>query len=176
MIAESYGRPRESEVAYYTDQVTVLGNRVVMCREPGCVFSGGVAAFLRHDCQRPLVPSRATLKTLYRCSRERAKGIGPSKPGVYCVGNGLAAKIGKSWNAVRERMSEGQVWSPVELQLMAVLSEDPEDERAIHEYLRGSHIRGEWFYLSSETLELIEWAKCGKTWGMWQIEKVRRGE
>lgn len=60
----------------------------------------------------------------------------------------MRVKIGHTTNDPTHRMSQLQTGCPAKLDLFAVVDGwGREDERKIHELLRGYHVRGEWFRL-----------------------------
>jgi len=83
----------------------------------------------------------------------------PARPGVYAVkGAGNFVKIGKGKN-IAQRLRDIQTNHPVPLRLLAVLSDDPEDEKLFHSKLAAHRAHGEWFRLEDEVLEVIRKAR-----------------
>lgn len=74
----------------------------------------------------------------------------PETPGVYalfCIPGFV--KIGRAANIARRRL-ELQIGYPLDLSLIAVLSQDPEDEPEFHARFAKDRVRGEWFALSRD--------------------------
>lgn len=69
----------------------------------------------------------------------------PETRGVYCacVFTGYV-KIGRA-NNIANRMTAFQTHTPEDVKLLAVLSENPLDERAFHLRFAAWRVRGEWF-------------------------------
>lgn len=78
----------------------------------------------------------------------------PSGPGVYAIRSGDFVKIGRSGN-IKARLAELQAAHPTTLRLVAVLSHDPAEEPHFHRRLQRFRVRGEWFQLRGELLDLI---------------------
>lgn len=78
----------------------------------------------------------------------------PSGPGVYAIRSGDFVKIGRSAN-IKTRLAELQAAHPTALRLVAVLSRDPAEEPQFHRRLQRFRVRGEWFQLHGEVLDLI---------------------
>lgn len=87
---------------------------------------------------------------------EGLKEIVPiSVAGVYVIqANGYYVKIGRAQN-IRDRIRGMQTASPVPLRLLAIASHNPNDERAIHQRLKTSRVRGEWFHLDEQVVSFI---------------------
>ncbi len=73
-------------------------------------------------------------------------------PGVYLIRCGKLMKIGRASKSIEQRRSALQTSSPQRLELVAVLSTDPDDERAFHAALSAHRSHGEWFVCSAESL------------------------
>ena len=79
----------------------------------------------------------------------------PTCSGVYAVlGAEHYVKIGKAAN-IRDRLSNLQTANPVPLELLAVLSNDPESEASFHARWIRWRRDGEWFELSTDMCEAI---------------------
>ena len=67
-------------------------------------------------------------------------------------------KIGRA-KSVGHRLNEIQTHSPFELEVLAVANYGDAAERIIHQYLEAQWERGEWFRLTPETWQVIEWMR-----------------
>lgn len=83
----------------------------------------------------------------------------PDVPGVYAVA-GIAGfvKIGRA-KSIARRLINIQSDCPVEVQLLAVLSTDPNDEERFHEMFAFERVRGEWFRASDRLLSYLDEAR-----------------
>ena len=76
-------------------------------------------------------------------------------PGVYVVRSGASMKVGRSTRAIRLRVNELQIAQPEPLELLAILSANPDDEKAAHARLAPFHERGEWYRVTAESLRIV---------------------
>jgi len=108
-------------------------------------------AFLRERHSR--APAGESAEIL-AASLSSLPGIAPpATPGVYAIqGVGGFVKIGRAKN-IAYRLRKIQNAHPTPIKLLAILSPDPEDERAHHH--RWAHLRraGEWFAPDHELIE-----------------------
>ncbi len=111
-----------------------------LMRLRGKVQDGAIRAPISVD--QPLVPGTREI-------------VAPSTGGVYVIqASGYYVKIGRAENIAR-RLRHIQVNHPVPVRLLAVASTDPNDERSIHERLKSSRVRGEWFRLDEAVAQFI---------------------
>jgi len=86
--------------------------------------------------------------------------VAPSKPGVYAIrGSGPFVKIGRADN-IRRRLRQLQGAHPEPLTLVAVLSQNPDDEKLLHDRFALLRQRGEWFRLGAQLVEAIRGASA----------------
>lgn len=86
----------------------------------------------------------------------KIEGLEPPRcPGVYAIA-GVAGyvKIGRAQN-IADRLESLQPGHPVRLRLLAVLSFDPERERALHARWARLRAHGEWFAEDAELCEFV---------------------
>jgi hypothetical protein len=69
-------------------------------------------------------------------------------------------KIGKA-NSVGKRLAEIQTHCPHDLELLAAPVWEDRMERVIHAHLRAHNERGEWFRLTPEVQQVIDWMLAG---------------
>lgn len=83
----------------------------------------------------------------------------PSSPGVYCVSSAMLpdiVKIGSSRN-IKKRVGIISVYHPGGVEMRAVLSLDPRDERKFHKKFRAHRIKGgEWFHVRGSLAEYLK--------------------
>jgi hypothetical protein len=86
--------------------------------------------------------------------------VPPDQPGVYCIkGAGDYVKIGCASRSIRQRISELQTSHPVKIELLAILSRDPRDERKFHDQFSALREHGEWFRFERPIFEAIKQAR-----------------
>ena len=84
-------------------------------------------------------------------------------------------KIGKS-RKVSSRLKELQVSSHLDLKLLAECNWHDQNEVILHEYLKDSYIRGEWFDPTEKVMLVVEFLKKDDFYGlMAKISKDRGG-
>lgn len=77
-------------------------------------------------------------------------------PGVYALRAGPHIKIGRSDVSIKQRIGQLQTGQALKLELLGVLSSDPEDENKYHEVFAPFRERGEWFRASPMLLAVIK--------------------
>lgn len=77
-------------------------------------------------------------------------------PGVYVVIADDMMKIGRSTRPIRDRIREMQTAHAEPLELLCVLSTDPDDEKAAQARLGAFRVRGEWFRACYSSLRIVE--------------------
>lgn len=80
----------------------------------------------------------------------------PETPGVYAI-RGVAGyiKIGRASN-IAARIGAIQSAHPIPIKLLAILSENPEDEAKFHRRWAEQRVGGEWFKSTPEMLEYFQ--------------------
>lgn len=75
---------------------------------------------------------------------------------VLCESPDYQVKIGHAKN-LASRLSSAQTDCPYRLRVVAFLqdADPPSVEQQLHDHFRADHIRGEWFRMSGEILDLI---------------------
>ena len=102
------------------------------------------------------------------------QGDGESKGGliyaIRAVGTNFI-KFGwvKNSFGLKHRTMLLQTGCPFKLKVLATLPGTLEQEQTLHQMLKGSHHRGEWFMLCSITRQAIELMKSGKSFTEWEI-------
>ncbi len=85
----------------------------------------------------------------------------PETPGVYVLrDSATTVKIGKATN-IAKRMRELQTGNPLKLRLIAILSDDMEDERKFHDRFKAYRISGEWFRFEQPIRDAVAMARAG---------------
>jgi hypothetical protein len=74
---------------------------------------------------------------------------------IYAAWDGQAIKIGRTEGTPEERLAQLQTGNPGELRLLAYRYGDEATERLIHQVLKGSHLRGEWFRVNELVLDVV---------------------
>jgi len=75
------------------------------------------------------------------------------------VEDGGPVKIGKGRNP-RSRLMGLQVASPYKLRLLAECNWHDQNETILHDHLRESYIRGEWFEPSEEVMKIVAFMRA----------------
>lgn len=76
-------------------------------------------------------------------------------PGVYLIRVGDAIKIGRASRSIHQRVSSFKTANADDVELLAVLSTNPDDEDFYHRGMGAFRLRGEWFDASPEALALL---------------------
>lgn len=77
------------------------------------------------------------------------------RPGVCAFRAGDHFKIGRSFVSIRRRLSSLQTGQAHQLELLGIVSGDPEDEARVHRALAEFHVRGEWFMATEPALAAL---------------------
>lgn len=123
------------------------------CKERGCrspIFKAGRCRF-HHE--------RAVALRIAKRKQELIPGAIPGRDFIYAIealGQGLV-KIGHS-GSPRARLKHLSNKSPVKLKLLGYIKLHRSAERLIHQKLKASRSHGEWFHLTSETVNrAVSW-------------------
>jgi hypothetical protein len=120
------------------------GEAARVCRLSLQTFDKYVRPFLtpRMVGERRIAFSLAEIETHLKGTRWEP----PQSGGVYAIrGASGYIKIGRADKNIATRMAGLQTSQPETLELVAVLSFDPNDERKFHEMFKRCRRRGEWF-------------------------------
>jgi hypothetical protein len=91
-----------------------------------------------------------------RLRRSKRPCMAPAVPGVYVFGGqDNHVKIGRA-NNIQVRFRQLQCASPIPLEFIAMLSNDPEDEVSFHERFAEYRQLGEWFRLEGALRDHLE--------------------
>lgn len=75
---------------------------------------------------------------------------------IYAIQCGDAVKFGKTKGNPYARLSELQTGNPVELKLLVAVELQEFCEKRIHDWLKSSRIRGEWFVLNESVKSIVK--------------------
>src|SRR5688572_2278694 len=127
--------------------LTISPNNVIICQ---CGERTGAARYLDHSCPSKPKLTAELLDLLTFIIKSRAGACGDvdihDRSGVYAIRDAHGnVKFGKATYQARVRLTEGRIWNAHPLELVAIVSGDPEDERPIHRHFADHHVSGEWF-------------------------------
>lgn len=78
-------------------------------------------------------------------------------PGVYAVRAGKFIKVGKSSTNMLRRLFTIQTSQAEEIEVIGIISTNPDDEKRAHAALDCYHVRGEWFEGGLLASDAVEW-------------------
>lgn len=80
---------------------------------------------------------------------------------IRSLGEPGLVKIGFTGRSVPQRMSEGQTFSPHDLEILAEVPGGRNLERAIHDLFKEHHHRGEWYRYAEPLQEFVQFLQDG---------------
>lgn len=98
---------------------------------------------------------------------------------IYFITDGTAVKIGWTNRKPERRLIALQLGNPRDLEIIATVDGDRDDEQWLHSFLSEFHLRGEWFDLrKSRVADLVNKARDLSSEEFWRIvdHKPRQGQ